>query len=98
VRTFETEVCRHPEAIHNGALSRCVDALSRIACEVADDAAMTSVDEGPAWPEPPDSAAFQGLIGELVDVIKPHTEADPVALAVNLLDFLATRLVGPRIS
>ena len=37
------------------------------------------------WPDPPDSAAFHGLAGEIVQAIEPHTEADRVALLVQLL-------------
>jgi hypothetical protein len=38
------------------------------------------------WPSP-DRAAYYGLAGEVVEVLSPHTEADPVAL---LLDFLCS--------
>ena len=37
------------------------------------------------WPEPPDGAAYHGLAGEIVWAIAPHTEADPVAVLVQLL-------------
>ena len=37
------------------------------------------------WPEPPDAAAYHGLAGEIVWAIAPHTEADPVAVLVQLL-------------
>jgi Bifunctional DNA primase/polymerase, N-terminal/Primase C terminal 1 (PriCT-1)/Protein of unknown function (DUF3987) len=37
------------------------------------------------WPERPKDEAFQGLAGEVVSVIEPHSEADPVALLVQLL-------------
>jgi hypothetical protein len=50
---------------------------------------MTSISEilpAPAgWPEPPDAAAYHGLAGEIVWAIAPHTEADPVAVLVQLL-------------
>jgi hypothetical protein len=38
------------------------------------------------WPAPMHPAAFQGLSGQLVEVVGPHSEADPAAL---LLIFLA---------
>lgn len=38
----------------------------------------------PAWPTL-DPAAFHGLAGEVVRLIEPHTEADPVALLVSFL-------------
>jgi len=37
------------------------------------------------WPEPPGAAAYHGLAGEIVWAIAPHTEADPVAVLVQLL-------------
>jgi Bifunctional DNA primase/polymerase, N-terminal/Protein of unknown function (DUF3987)/Primase C terminal 1 (PriCT-1) len=37
------------------------------------------------WPETPKEEAFHGLAGEIVRVIEPHSEADPVALLVQLL-------------
>jgi hypothetical protein len=37
------------------------------------------------WPAPPDVRAYHGLAGEIVRVIEPHTEADPVALLVQVL-------------
>jgi hypothetical protein len=37
------------------------------------------------WPDPPDAAAYHGLAGEIVWAIAPHTEADPVAVLVQLL-------------
>jgi hypothetical protein len=37
------------------------------------------------WPEPPAAAAYYGLAGDIVQAIAPHTEADPVAVLVQLL-------------
>src|SRR5271167_4233565 len=37
------------------------------------------------WPEPPAPDAYYGLAGEIVQAIAPHTEADPVAVLVQLL-------------
>jgi hypothetical protein len=39
----------------------------------------------PEWPTPPGSAAYGGLAGEIVRTIEPQSEADPVALLVQLL-------------
>lgn len=36
------------------------------------------------WPKL-DDAALQGLPGEIVETVDPHTEADPVAVLANLL-------------
>ena len=39
----------------------------------------------PEWPAPPGGAAYRGLPGEIVRTIEPESEADPVALLVQLL-------------
>jgi hypothetical protein len=39
----------------------------------------------PEWPAPPDPFAYTGLPGEIVRTIEPESEADPVALLVQLL-------------
>ncbi|WP_145269307.1 hypothetical protein [Tautonia plasticadhaerens] len=40
---------------------------------------------GPAWPDPLEAPELDGLAGELVRAIEPHTEADPVAILGQLL-------------
>ena len=40
--------------------------------------------EPAGWPVL-DSAALQGLAGEIVGSVEPHTEADPVAVLINLI-------------
>jgi hypothetical protein len=37
------------------------------------------------WPAPPGPAAYHGLIGEIVRVLEPETEADPIAILTQLL-------------
>jgi len=37
------------------------------------------------WPAPPSPAAYHGLLGEIVRKLEPDTEADPVAILVQLL-------------
>jgi hypothetical protein len=37
------------------------------------------------WPDSIDEAAYYGLAGEIVRVIDPHSEADPVAVLIQLL-------------
>lgn len=39
----------------------------------------------PKWPSPLDGVAYYGLAGDIVRAIGPHTEADSVALLVQLL-------------
>ncbi len=41
----------------------------------------------PSYPDPPGGAAFYGLAGDVVRVLDPYTEADPVALLVQFLVF-----------
>lgn len=40
---------------------------------------------GPSWPEGLALEAFHGLAGEIVSMLEPHSEADPVALLMHLL-------------
>ena len=47
--------------------------------------AVPSAQTIPSWPEPLSEKAFHGLAGEIVRTIKPHTEADPVAVLLQLL-------------
>jgi hypothetical protein len=37
------------------------------------------------WPSPPSADAFHGLAGEIVSMIEPHSESDPVALLSQLV-------------
>lgn len=39
----------------------------------------------PGWPAPPDDAAWSGLAGGIALAIAPETEADPLAIVVQLL-------------
>jgi Protein of unknown function (DUF3987) len=49
--------------------------------------AATSRDtaSGEPWPDPLCAEAFHGLAGEVVDLIAPHSEADPAALLIQFL-------------
>lgn len=47
------------------------------------------------WPAPPDAAVYHGLAGEIVRVLDPHTEADPVGVLVSLLAGFANA-IGSR--
>jgi Protein of unknown function (DUF3987) len=40
------------------------------------------------WPDPPGTAAFYGLAGDIALAIEPHTEADPIALLIQTLAIL----------
>lgn len=37
------------------------------------------------WPAPPEEAVYHELLGEIVNTIAPHTEADRVAILTQLL-------------
>jgi hypothetical protein len=52
-----------------------------------DSAELTSLSSPGAaeYPAPPDDAAYYGLAGDIVRRIESHTEADPVALLVQIL-------------
>src|SRR6185312_11937162 len=39
----------------------------------------------PNWPKPIEREAFHGVAGELVQLIEPHSEADPAALLIQFL-------------
>jgi hypothetical protein len=40
---------------------------------------------GPGWPEALAPEAFSGLAGEIVNMLEPHSEADPAGLLMHLL-------------
>jgi hypothetical protein len=48
-------------------------------------AAEKSAPEATAWPAPINKLAFQGLPGEIVKTVEPHTESDPVAILIQTL-------------
>ncbi|MGO9062778.1 MAG: hypothetical protein ACLQU2_36270, partial [Candidatus Binataceae bacterium] len=57
--------------------------------EVADRAltefAPAQPSQGPDWPAAPDAKVFRGLAGDFVNLVSPHSEADPAALLVQFL-------------
>jgi len=66
---------RHAKSPPMGALLSHMSLLSQGDTVQTDD----------VWPDPPADAAYHGLAGEIVRAIEPHSEADPVALLVQLL-------------
>src|SRR5262249_50306922 len=56
----------------------------RIGLASADNHASAVTPTEPEWPTM-DSDAYHGLAGEVVEAIKPHSEADPVAILVQIL-------------
>ena len=55
----------------------------------AEQAALTApaMVEAASWPEPPEDAAYHGILGDIVHAVAPSTEADPVAILGSLLAF-----------
>jgi hypothetical protein len=41
--------------------------------------------KAPVWPAPPEPEAYHGLAGDIVRALEPHTEADPVAILIQVL-------------
>jgi hypothetical protein len=41
-----------------------------------------------AWPKPVSRVAYVGVVGDIVDALAPHTEADPVAILIQLMAML----------
>ena len=52
--------------------------------EVAFNSAQSFVAERDDWPKPTEEA-FYGLAGDIVRIVEPHSEADPMALLVQML-------------
>jgi hypothetical protein len=46
-----------------------------------------------AWPKL-DHAAYHGVVGEVVRTIEPHTEADPIAILLQLLIYVGNMIDG----
>lgn len=44
-----------------------------------------AIPEPPPWPSPPGEAAYHGLAGEIVHAVEEQTEADPVAILIQIL-------------
>lgn len=47
--------------------------------------AKAEVSRAPSWPQRPATQAFYGLAGKFVRTLEPHSEADPLALLVQVL-------------
>lgn len=78
------ELAREIVAHHN-QVQRYRD-LQRQAAEILDrDPGPPKTPKKDSWPAPPDAAAYHGPAGELVALIDPATEADPVAVLISFL-------------
>ncbi len=78
LQIVNSERCRPPLGDHE---------VAEIARSVASYPSGDVKGEAPQvpWPEPPDEAAYYGLAGDIVRAVDPSTEADPVAILVQLL-------------
>jgi hypothetical protein len=66
-------------------LLRLVDAAPEWTPTAAPEQSPPIIGNRDKWPDPLDDRAYYGLAGEIVRAIEPHSEADPVALLVQLL-------------
>ncbi|MGC2107210.1 MAG: DUF3987 domain-containing protein [Candidatus Acidiferrum sp.] len=44
-----------------------------------------TLDEVANYPDPLEAAAFHGIVGEFINIVEPHTEADPAAILTQVL-------------
>ncbi len=72
-------VVRRRQPSGNGDFGR-LDRLCRSTQENKD-----GQDQDDPWPDPPNEAALRGLAGDVVRLIEPHSEADPVAILSQFL-------------
>jgi hypothetical protein len=84
IRNHSTPSCKLLNAERNGRHERDGNAKHAVtsATEVDDDS--DPIETHP-WPAPPDEAVYHGLAGQIVRVIEPQTEADPLGLLIQLL-------------
>lgn len=62
--------------------------------EKAKDEIITPNGNSSSWPAPVNELAYQGLAGEIVKTIEPHTESDPLAILIQTLTVFGN-IVGP---
>lgn len=78
-------------------MSRRMEALEALFGSTAEERSDISFSTLSQWPAL-DASALQGLVGEVIRLIEPHTEADPVALLVSFLsEFGAMLNRGPHL-
>jgi Protein of unknown function (DUF3987) len=80
---FDEEMDSPPRMKTNGRTTSCGDQQQG---EPRSDGQTAKFRQEDAWPIM-DDAAYYGLAGEIVRTIDPHSEADPVALLVQVLVF-----------
>lgn len=75
----------HLAPFRDGRLSWPSEARRQLALVTAPQQPLTLPPEVDTWPARPGSAAFAGLAGRVVDLVEPHSEADPMAVLVTFL-------------
>ncbi len=80
---------RHDQRQHHAALVADLERIQRgeppVLIETYSTTASTVNQHRAPWPEPLSPEAYHGIAGELVRLIEPHTEADPVAILLQFL-------------
>jgi hypothetical protein len=75
-QSYEANGATSSHAKRNGTTRRADDSAQQ------DEDVMAS---SPPWPDTPKAEVYHGVAGEIVRAIEPHSEADPLALLVQLL-------------
>ena len=61
------------------------EAMDILRAHALDERVPPRTAEAGCWPNPLRPEAYHGIVGEIVRMIEPHSEADPVALLMHLL-------------
>lgn len=85
------EAARQPDAEPSGETD------APIGADAGEQSTDAPGDPAP-WPEPLAKEAYHGIIGEIVDLIEPQTEADPAAILLQILIAFGTSVGrGPHV-
>ena len=74
-----------PQGFGSPSKTKPASAVPPIPAEPQREELEIPVPEPEPWPDPPSSEAFCGLAGEMVRLIDPDTEADPIGVLVQML-------------
>lgn len=67
-----------PEVVQNNSGNSLRESSSNVSTE-------SQLEETVQWPDLPDESAFHGLAGQIVKIINPHSEADPIAILIQIM-------------
>jgi hypothetical protein len=82
IRFELTQLCRAVEPVDLDAIEAATSEAPR---QVTGSPEIEASIPIPDWPDPPGELAFYGLAGEVVRLIEPTSEADPVGVLLQLL-------------